>query len=93
MHCYYLGQERGSALANVLSGAVTPSGKLPFSMEQSFSDSPAYGYNVLDDEDFDPEFLFSSGAPPLLTAKLEPVIGSYVVLDRWADYLSSSSLV
>jgi beta-glucosidase len=50
VHCYYLGQERGSALANVLSGAVTPSGKLPFSMEQAFSDSPAYGYNVLNDE-------------------------------------------
>lgn len=50
VHCYYLGQERGSAFANVLSGAVTPSGKLPFSMEQSFSDSPAYGYNVLNDE-------------------------------------------
>ena len=50
VHCYYLGQERGSALANVLSGAVTPSGKLPFSMEQAFSDSPAYGYNVVNGE-------------------------------------------
>ena len=47
VHCYYLGQEYGAALANVLSGKVTPSGKLPFSMEQSYSDSPAFGYNVM----------------------------------------------
>jgi beta-glucosidase len=50
VHCYYLGQERGNALANVLSGAVTPSGKLPFSMERSFSDSPSFDYNILNGE-------------------------------------------
>ena len=48
VHCYFLGQEYGAALANVLSGAVTPSGKLPFSMETTFADSPAYGYDLLD---------------------------------------------
>ncbi len=47
VHSYFLGQSFGSALANVLSGAVNPSGKLPFTMEKSFSDSPAYGYNVV----------------------------------------------
>lgn len=46
---YFLGQERGEALANVLSGKVTPSGKLPFTIEKSFRDSPAYGYNKLPD--------------------------------------------
>ncbi|MFA7369014.1 MAG: glycoside hydrolase family 3 C-terminal domain-containing protein, partial [Kiritimatiellales bacterium] len=48
VHCYFLGQEYGAALANVLSGKVTPSGKLPFSMETTFADSPAYGYELLD---------------------------------------------
>jgi len=48
VHCLYLGQEYGASLANVLSGAVTPSGKLPFSMETAFADSPAYGYDLLD---------------------------------------------
>ena len=46
VHGYYLGQEYGTAMANVLSGAVNPSGKLPFSMEQSFADSPAFDYNI-----------------------------------------------
>jgi len=48
VHCYFLGQEYGASLANVLAGAVTPSGKLPFSMETIFADSPAYGYDLLD---------------------------------------------
>jgi len=48
VHCYYLGQEYGASLAGVLSGKVAPSGKLPFTMEQSFQDSPAFGYNVID---------------------------------------------
>jgi len=47
VHCYYLGQEYGNALASVLAGKVTPSGKLPFSMEQTFRDSPAFGYNFV----------------------------------------------
>lgn len=44
---YLLGQEAGTALVNVLSGKVNPSGKLPFSIEKDFSDSPAHGYNIL----------------------------------------------
>ena len=46
---YLLGQEAGSALANVISGNVNPSGKLPFSIEKDFEDSPAKGYNILPD--------------------------------------------
>jgi len=48
IHGYFLGQEYGEAMANVLSGKVTPSGKLPFTIEKSFEDSPAYGYNMVD---------------------------------------------
>jgi beta-glucosidase len=47
VHGYFLGQEYGAAMANVLTGKVTPSGKLPFTIEKSFSDSPAYGYNLM----------------------------------------------
>ncbi|NOU37011.1 MAG: glycosyl hydrolase [Kiritimatiellaceae bacterium] len=48
VHGYYLGQEYGAAMANVLSAKVTPSGKLPFTIEKFFADSPAYNYNLLD---------------------------------------------
>ena len=48
VHGYFLGQEYGEAMANVLSGTVSPSGKLPFTMEKSFEDSPAHGYNLVD---------------------------------------------
>jgi len=43
--CYFLGQERGAALAEVISGKVAPSGKLPFSIERSVADSPAPVFN------------------------------------------------
>jgi len=52
VHGYFLGQEYGAAMANVLSGEVNPSGKLPFTMEQSFADSPAYGYNLVEGESY-----------------------------------------
>ena len=39
---WYPGQEGGTAVAEVLSGRVNPSGKLPISIERSWSDNPAY---------------------------------------------------
>jgi beta-glucosidase len=44
---YLLGQESGVAMANVISGKVNPSGKLPFTIEKNFEDNPAYGYNKI----------------------------------------------
>ena len=39
---FYPGQEGGTALAEILSGKVSPSGKLPFSIEKQWSDNPTY---------------------------------------------------
>lgn len=46
--CYFLGQERGTALAGLLSGAENFSGKLPFTVEKDFSDSPDPDFNYID---------------------------------------------
>lgn len=44
VHLLYPGQEGGTALAEILSGKVVPSAKLPFTIEKRWSDSPACGY-------------------------------------------------
>ncbi|WP_114778544.1 beta-glucosidase [Botryobacter ruber] len=44
---FFLGQERGNALANIISGKVSPSGRLPFTLEQDFRDSPDPQFNYL----------------------------------------------
>lgn len=43
IHSLYPGQEGGTAIAEILSGAVNPSAKLPFTIERRWEDSPAYG--------------------------------------------------
>ncbi|MEG0889523.1 MAG: glycoside hydrolase family 3 C-terminal domain-containing protein [Bacteroides sp.] len=44
VHAFYPGQEGGRALAQILSGKVNPSAKLPFTIEKRWEDSPACGY-------------------------------------------------
>ncbi len=40
LHCWYLGSEAGTALMNVLTGKVSPSGKLPVTFAQKLEDYP-----------------------------------------------------
>ena len=44
IYAWYPGQAGNTALAQILSGAVNPSGKLPITIEKKFEDSPGYGY-------------------------------------------------
>ncbi len=44
LECWYLGQETGNALADVLFGSYNPSGKLPISIPRSVGHLPCY-YN------------------------------------------------
>lgn len=41
---WYGGQSGFEALADIITGKVNPSGKLPISIEKDFKDSPAWGY-------------------------------------------------
>jgi beta-glucosidase len=43
LHTLYYGQGGGKALAEIISGMINPSAKLPFSIEKTWKDSPAYG--------------------------------------------------
>jgi len=44
LYAWYGGQTGARAVAEIISGKVNPSGKLPVTIERSFSDSPGYGY-------------------------------------------------
>lgn len=47
VQAWYMGSESGNALANVLTGKVNPSGKLPFSIPFRLEDSGAHAFDTL----------------------------------------------
>jgi len=49
---YFLGQERGNAMANVISGKVNPSAKLPFTLEKDFKDAQNPYFNYIGGKPF-----------------------------------------
>ena len=74
---YYSGEQGGTALANILSGRVDPSGKLPFTIARDETDYPPFleigqkpyeieygyyhGYTLFDKEGIRPAFPFGFG--------------------------------
>jgi beta-glucosidase len=44
---WYLGSEAGNALASIIAGKISPSGKLPFSFPKKLLDNPAHFYGEL----------------------------------------------
>jgi beta-glucosidase len=44
IYAWYGGQTGSQALAEIISGKINPSGKLPITIEKDFKDSPGYGY-------------------------------------------------
>ncbi len=47
MQAWYIGSEAGHAIADVLSGTVNPSGKLPFSFPKKLTDNAAHYYGEI----------------------------------------------
>ena len=47
VQAWYLGSEAGNALANIISGEVNPSGKLPFSFPKKIEDKAAHSFGTL----------------------------------------------
>ena len=47
MQGWYLGSEAGNAIADVVSGALNPSGKLPFSFPKKLGDNAAHSFGKL----------------------------------------------
>ena len=47
LQSWYLGSEAGNAIANILTGDVNPSGKLPFSFPKKLEDNAAHSFGLI----------------------------------------------
>lgn len=47
VQAWYLGSEAGNAIANIISGEVNPSGKLPFSFPKKLEDNAAHSFGKM----------------------------------------------
>jgi beta-glucosidase len=74
LQTFYSGMEGGTALAQILFGDISPSGRLPFTVAQSEADypffdkdadrieyGPYHGYTLIEKEDRAPRFAFGHG--------------------------------
>jgi beta-glucosidase len=59
LHCWYPGQEGGTAAAEILFGKINPSGKLPATFEKEWKDNPTY--NSYYDPDGDKHVKYTEG--------------------------------
>ena len=101
VHCWYLGSMSGTALANVLSGKVNPSGKLPVTFAKRYEDYPyvQYGekaYPGVDNQVYYEEGIFV-GYRHFNTQKIEPQFAfghglSYTTFKYGTPTLSSDKL-
>ena len=76
---WYPGQEGGRAVAEILTGAVSPSGKLPISIERRAEDNPCYGSLLRERRPFAPQ-----GAPQPRVNYDEGIFVGYRGYDRTA---------
>jgi len=72
---WYNGSENGNALADALTGAINPSGKLPFTFPASLKDSPAHALNAYPGENLQVDYKESIlvGYRWFDTKKIEPL--------------------
>lgn len=53
VYSWFNGSEGGNALADVLVGKISPSGKLPFTLPAKLEDSPAYALGVYPQKNYE----------------------------------------
>lgn len=74
---WYYGQQGGTALAEIISGKISPSGRLPMSFERSLEDNPCFSsYHP------DREYMKRSGADLKMVTYREGIFMGYRGYDR-----------
>lgn len=73
LQAFYYGQEGGNAIADILFGKVSPSGKLPATFPRRWEDSPAFGHYPGDGKSVDYAEGMLVGYRWFDTKKIEPL--------------------